>query len=57
MQRDPIGLSDGVNVDGYGYGYGNPLAYTDPSGLVPLVLAPCVTPAYSPYACAALTCS
>jgi hypothetical protein len=27
----------------YGYGYGNPLAYADPNGLVALVLRPCVT--------------
>jgi uncharacterized protein RhaS with RHS repeats len=34
-------LSGGINV--YGYGYGNPLAYADPNGLVALVLRPCVT--------------
>jgi hypothetical protein len=45
-------LSGGINV--YGYGYGNPLAYADPNGLVPLVLTPCVTSPQAAMGCAAL---
>lgn len=52
VQCDPIGLCGGINV--YGYGYSNPLAYSDPNGLVPIVLTLFVTSSQAAMECAAL---